>query len=136
MTHYTEIHKLEGNYETVLGVGRSENNSIYIDVKLYKNNEVIDGSEIIISYDEWEEINSTLKTKPTKYFRCPKCGDIVTENEILEDLINGSYGACMCQFGNGSRTINMYEPYDLDDFKITEREFELIKNIRNLYSTN
>jgi len=31
-------------------------------------------------------------------FRCPACGDVKTEQEILEDCEAGSVGMCYCEF--------------------------------------
>ncbi|MEK6819252.1 MAG: hypothetical protein AABY10_04960 [Nanoarchaeota archaeon] len=43
-----------------------------------------------------------------KYYICPNCGALNTENQILEEIGSGSCGMCYCEFDNG-RILNKYK---------------------------
>lgn len=59
--------------------------------------------------------------KPKKLYRCPVCGDIVTEEKWLESIEHGGSGYCLCEFSaydeKGElwfpRTYNEYDVYHL-----------------------
>ena len=38
------------------------------------------------------------ETKEEQKFICPKCKDIVTEKDILDECANGGMGMCMCEY--------------------------------------
>ncbi len=133
MSNNTQIQKLHHNgYNTILNVGRTKDDKIYLDIKFYFTNECIDSGEIEITREEWNVINKNLNTE-SKLYRCPECGDIVTETEILKDIENGSFGMCFCRYGNGSRILVEYEPYNLNDNlspPLTKEEIEYIQKLR------
>ena len=138
MTHNTQIVKRDGDIETIFNTGRTNDGEIYIDIRVYKTGDVIDVGDITITQKEYDQINDTLGQNPAqdnlKRFKCPECGDIVTEDDILEDLTTGGFGMCLCLFGNGQRTLVRYEPYISDELtpSITPAETELIRTVRNL----
>ena len=136
MSHNTQILKRDADIETILNTGRTNDGKIYIDIRVYKTGDVIDAGELILTQKEWNEINENLNMveKGQKLFICPECGDIVTEDEILESLTSGGFGMCLCQFGNGQRTLVRYEPHVLKVLEptITPGEIELLKIIRRL----
>ena len=133
MTHNTQINKQYDDIEAILNVGRTNDDEIYVDVRVYRQGDVIEVGDITLTEEEWNEINDNLEQPVQKLFVCPKCGDIVTEDDILEDLSTGGFGCCLCSYGNGSRVLVRYKPYDPElDAPITPGEKELIKIIRRL----
>ena len=46
-------------------------------------------------------------------YRCPKCGDILTEKEWNDSFVAGGNGLCPCEFRNGSRIYYGYDVYDI-----------------------
>jgi hypothetical protein len=134
MTHNTELHKQYDDIEAILNVGRTNDDEIYVDVRVYRQGDVIEVGDITLTQAEWNRINDNLKQPAQKLFICPECGDIVTEDDILESLTNGGFGMCLCMFGNGQRTLIRYEPYNPEELvpPITPGEKELIKIIRRL----
>jgi len=45
-----------------------------------------------------------------KYYKCPNCGDLITESAILTEIeIMGGGDMCMCQFQNERRMIKYVE---------------------------
>ena len=136
MPNNTEIHELNGDVETILNVGRTNDGEVYLDIRVYKTGDVIEVGDITLSQSVWDKINDKLNVVNTdqKLFRCPECGDIVTEGEILENLTTGGFGMCLCCFGNGQRTLVRYEPYTGEEsqFMLATHEIELIRAIRTL----
>lgn len=151
MTKSTEIIKTGLDTETHLIIGRADDAKIYVDIRHYYQNELIDAGDIVISQPEWNLINTNLNRNTQRFYRCPECGDIVTEDEIEEDRISGGYGCCMCKYGNGSRILVEYEPYqpyircidepaevtrmlllESEPLNLTPGEEELIRIIRRL----
>ena len=133
MSHNTEIRQTEEGCDVILSVGKTaKDGKIYINIRHYHQDDVIDAGDITISHAEWNLINTNLNRNTEKTFICPECGDIVTEDEIMESLTSGGYGMCMCEFGNGQRILVPYESYTPDD-SITPGEMELIRIIRRFY---
>jgi len=136
MTHNTQIHEQKDlDIGAILNVGRTNDGKIYIDIRVYKTGDVIEVGDITIAQEDWDQINSNLIIdEDEKLFVCPKCGDIVTENDILESLTTGGFGMCLCCFGNGHRTLVRYEPYIKEELTppITPHEIEIIKAVRAL----
>lgn len=132
MTHHTQINKKTSpTFESILNVGRTDNGDIYIDVRVYNKGDVIEVGDITVTQTEWNEINDNLNRNDARLFVCPECGDIVTEDEILEDLTTGGYGMCTCKFDNGQRILVRYDPYG-DDRVSTSNEARLMRIIRTL----
>jgi len=135
-----EIHKNDGVLETVLNVGMTDLNDIYIDIRVYRYGDVVDVGDITITQDDWNKINRKLNVaeSESKLYRCPECGDIVTEADILESLSNGGYGMCMCKFGNGQRVLVQYEPYTKPEPEpeliLTPSEIDVIRMIRAVFN--
>lgn len=48
---------------------------------------------------------------PKKLYRCPACGDVLTEEEYEADCVQGG-GYCYCQFKSGDRILTGYEVYE------------------------
>ncbi len=46
-------------------------------------------------------------------YRCPKCGDILTEKEWTDSFDSGGNGMCPCEFRDGNRIYYGYDVYDL-----------------------
>ena len=134
MTHNTQINKRDADIETIINVGRTNNHDIYVDIRVYKTGDVIDVGDITLTQAQWDNINDNLDLNNPKRFRCPECGDIVTEDEILRDLTLGGFGMCTCLYGDGRRALIQYEPYVSNELKpaITSSETELVKTIRKL----
>ena len=134
MTNQTQIIKIGKDSETCLTIGLT-NEKVYIDIRHYYKTEIIDACEITLSQVEWNLINSNLARNTPKLYRCPECGDIVTEDEIAEDCALGGYGTCMCLYGNGSRLLVEYVAYELEPdspLELSPGEEELIRIIRRL----
>ena len=135
MSHNTQIIKRDADIETILNTGRTNDGDIYIDIRVYKTGDVIDVGDITLTNEEYNQINNNLNTteKTQKLYQCPECGNIVTEDDILEDLTTGGYGMCLCLFGNGQRTLVRYEPYTRKGLtpEITPDEIRLIQMIRD-----
>lgn len=51
--------------------------------------------------------------KPERLYRCPVCGDIVSEQEIEESMQSGGMGMCYCQYKDGQRILIEYDVYHL-----------------------
>lgn len=137
MTRNTQIHKQYGDVESILNVGMTSNNGIYVGVRVYRNGDVIEVGDITLTQAEWNQINDNLEEPAQKLFICPECGDIVTDDDILESLTNGGFGMCMCKFGNGSRIFVDYDDYDPKlDPPITPDEIRLIESLRALTGTD
>lgn len=133
MTHNTQINHRDADIETILSVGRTDDGGIYIDIRIYRQGDVIEIGDITLTQDEWNTIDNNLKLEQSKLYICPECGDIVTEDDILEDLTTGGFGCCLCMYGNGSRILVRYEPYnDSLSSPITPTEMRLIKSVREL----
>lgn len=79
-------------------------------------------------------LNEALpKSDNVSMWICPRCGDIVTEDDITRNINEGGFGACMCAFGNGSRILIQYEKYDPDNPFAFESDFsDLVKVIEEL----
>lgn len=52
--------------------------------------------------------------KPKKLYRCPKCGDTLTEFEYEADFEIGGNGMCPCDFKDGERVFYEYDTYILE----------------------
>jgi hypothetical protein len=70
-------------------------------------NRVITEKELTDALDEGEVI---------RLYRCPACGDTITEEEYLTGLDIGSMGYCYCEYGMNedgyyNRTLNEYEVF-------------------------
>ena len=54
-------------------------------------------------------------TSPRRLYRCPACGDVITEEEYL-DWLSVGVGYCMCQYtGDGERILTGYEVYTKEE---------------------
>lgn len=131
----TEIVKTGNDSETRLTIGRIEDDRIYLDLRHYYMTDLIDACEITVTQTQWNLINSNLDRTTPRLYRCPECGDIVTEDDITEECAEGGYGACMCLYGNGSRLLVEYVPYE-PELELTPGEEELIRIIRRLSQEN
>ena len=131
MSHNTQINKQDVDIETILNIGRTNDGEIYIDIRVCRCGDVIGVGDITLTQAEWNRINDNLEQPAQKLFICPECGDIVTEEDILEGLTSGGFGMCLCLYGNGSRIFVDYEPYDPElNPPITHGETKLIRAIR------
>lgn len=130
--NHTEIRIPDGSLETILNVGTTNDDDVYIDIRVYRYGEVIDVGDITITRDDWNAINKKLN--PQKLYQCPVCGDVVTEDDIVKDLTSGGYGMCMCQYCNGHRTLTHYETFTPEELNppITTGELELIRIMREM----
>lgn len=132
MNHNTQINKRSiPDLETILNVGRTATGDIYVDIRVYHYGDIIEVGDVTLTQSEWNTINDNLDRGDVELFICPECGDIVTEEDILESLTSGGFGMCMCKFGDGQRTLVRYDPYT-PDVDITANEARLIKVIRSL----
>lgn len=135
MTHNTQVIKeSDRDFSTILNVGRTNDGEIYLDIRVYHHGNVVDVGDITLTQEEWDTINSNLKQQNVELFICPECGNIVTKEDIIRDIESGSFGCCFCLYGNGSRILVRYEPYERDDFinTITDDEIRIIKRLRKL----
>ena len=65
--------------------------------------------------------------KPQKLFRCPVCGNIITEDRWLEDMKQGGNGYCACEFmtqdENGDVFFpRIYHEYDVYALQSSEQK--------------
>ncbi len=47
----------------------------------------------------------------TKLYRCPACGEVLTEEQYLNMLEWTGNGYCLCQFKDGDRRMTEYEVF-------------------------
>lgn len=71
----------------------------------------------------WRMISSSNTTKPKRLFRCPACGEVITEEAWEEALQSGS-GYCYCEFSDVDpdtgeiwypRILHEYDVYHLSE---------------------
>lgn len=67
-----------------------------------------------------------------KYYKCPNCNDVTTEEEILEECSSGGCGMCYCDYCNG-RILHKYKRISLKEYlkirKISLKEL-LLENLK------
>jgi len=56
-----------------------------------------------------EEVRHSYPT--AKLYRCPVCGDVLTEEEWEADFEIGGNGMCPCDFKDGERVYHEYDVY-------------------------
>lgn len=101
-----KIPKQTVEYAMAVLIDRNENMSHYAHFSLSAQAEIKHHIEILKS------AHSKIKQeKGVKMWMCPECGDIVTEKEIIDDINEGGFGMCLCQFGNGQRVLIKYVRY-------------------------
>lgn len=75
---------------------------------------------------KWADYNDEeVEMKPEKLYRCPTCGDIITEQALERSMESGGIGMCYCEFSaideDGDvwypRIYNEYDVYHLSPTK-------------------
>ena len=46
-----------------------------------------------------------------KLYRCPECGDVLTEEDYQKEMESGSSGYCYCLFSSEDRILVEYEVF-------------------------
>jgi len=52
---------------------------------------------------------------PKKLYRCPNCGETLTDEEWKDTFETGGYGYCLCKFMGGERIVTDYDVYILQE---------------------
>jgi len=60
--------------------------------------------------------------KVTKLYRCPACGDVLTEEEYVKSLGMGSNGYCSCRFSAKDKQGNIWFPREYTEYEVFTRE--------------
>jgi len=84
---------------------RYENMSHYAHFLLRSKKEITHHIKVL------EQAHAKVTEKSINMWMCPICGDVVTEEDILDDINEGGFGMCMCSYGNGRRIYIQYERY-------------------------
>jgi len=55
-----------------------------------------------------------------KLYRCPVCGDVLTEEEYSAQFESGGSGYCYCQFSDGNRILIDYEVFVREETNVSK----------------
>jgi len=62
------------------------------------------------------------KKRVTKLYRCPACGETLTEEEYQKDLASGGNGYCGCRFSAKDEHGNVWFPREYTEYEVFTRE--------------
>ena len=70
-----------------------------------------------------------------KLYRCPACGDVLTDAEYDADCATGG-GYCYCQFKDGDRILTGYDIYILQQTRKDEKDGCIYPDLKSHICTN
>jgi len=56
--------------------------------------------------------------KPKKLYRCPKCGDIITDQELEWRMEGGGMGMCYCEFSAIDQDGDVFYPRIFHEYDV------------------
>ena len=83
-----------------------------------------EGGETSVSIwiKEHPEPEPKKEKRVKKLYRCPACGDTLTEEEYQKDLASGGIGYCSCRFSAKDEHGNIWFPREYVEYEVFTRE--------------